>query len=473
MNEKLFRAWYAAVHPGKKGMELSPFLDQYPEADRLLSQALARKKGADWILDQMKEAGTLVPLPPVESDVVLPVFDRQKPNILQKLGLMKPSSDDPETPKKGLSRTWGIVLVVIAVILLAVGYFIFAQPSFAEPAPTYELAPTYEPALEFAPQTQEESLTRKPEEIDRWQQFVDLNRVSSEASGPFLDKPSDWKDIFNKFPTRWFLWIAFLYPIWTLLKQDRLASEELTDVKAAKRGLLALIVGVLLAGLLSTAATYLAINVIGVSIEIPRYLFISMGIVVNLFVQWTAAMNGRKDYSTFSIGGLFFTGVLLIWWFTPNLSIIVLGSLFMAGGILLQNVEMRRTHQGWQAHLTALVMLLMFALITGLIYFLAGLIPPITSAMPWIQQFLYAAVYSGRLFIGAIIGLMVAFAGGDYVSTSIMPPSMAGGVSLAGNRLDDDMSHKYDVNSRYDAMAYAIMILYPITTAIWQIALYF
>lgn len=148
MNEKLFRAWYAAVHPGKKGMEISPFLDQYPEADRLLSQALARKKGADWILDQMKEAGTLVPLPPVEPNVVSPV---------------EPSSDDPKTPKKGLSRTWIVIIIaVLAVILLAVGYFIFAQPSFAEPAPTYELAPTYEPALDFATQTPGESLDLAP-----------------------------------------------------------------------------------------------------------------------------------------------------------------------------------------------------------------------------------------------------------------------------------------------------------------------
>lgn len=500
MDRSKFDGWVqAAGLDSKMSAAFYTSMSDYANADKVLTMATKRGWSAKQMLSLLKNQGVftagieavmdqssipeLTPLPARRIvRPVSPVFDRQKRNILHKLGLMKPSSDDPETPKKGLSRTWVIVIiVVIAVILLAVGYFVFgrgnsfgsssfdfeSQPSFAEPAPTYE------PALEFAPQTPEESLTRQPEEVDRWQQFVDLNRISSEASGPFLDKPSDWKDIFNKFPTRWFLWIAFLYPIWTLLKQDRLASEELTDVKAAKRGLLALIVGVLLAGLLSTAATYLAINIIGVSIEIPRYLFISMGIVVNLFVQWTAAMNGRKDYSTFSIGGLFFTGVLLIWWFTPNLPMIVLGSLFMAGGILLQNVEMRRTHQGWQAHLTALVMLLMFALITGLIYFLAGLIPPITLAMPWIQQFLYAAVYSGRLFIGAIIGLMVAFAGGDYVSTSIMPPSMAGGVSLAGNRLDDDMSHKYDVNSRYDAMAYAIMILYPITTAIWQIALYF
>lgn len=483
-------------------------MGDYANADKVLTMATKRGWSAKQMLSLLKNQGVftagieavmdqsstpeLTPLPARRIvRPVSPVFDppsreasadepAQKPSILQKLGLMKPSSDDHGTPKKGLSRTWGIVvIVVVAFVLMAVGYFMFAgnsgsgsydfsaQPSFAEPAPTYE------PALEFAPQTPEESLTRQPEEVDRWQQFVDLNRISSEASGPFLDKPSDWKDIFNKFPTRWFLWIAFLYPIWTLLKQDRLASEELTDVKAAKRGLLALIVGVLLAGLLSTAATYLAINIIGVSIEIPRYLFISMGIVVNLFVQWTAAMNGRKDYSTFSIGGLFFTGVLLIWWFTPNLPMIVLGSLFMAGGILLQNVEMRRTHQGWQAHLTALVMLLMFAGIMGIVYFALGFIPPITVAMPWIQQFLFAILYSGRLFIGASIGLMAAFAGGDYVSTSIMPPSMAGEVSLAGNRLDDDMSHKYDVNSRYDAMAYAIMILYPITTAIWQIALYF
>lgn len=464
MDTKLFREWYSEVHPGKAGMELFPFLDQYPEADKLLSQALARKKGADWILDQMKEAGTLVPLPPVVPDVVSP---------------MKPSLGDPETPKKGLSRTWIIVIIaVLAVILLTVGYFMFgrsgsssidfeSQPSFSEPAPTYE------PALDFAPQTPEESLTRKPEEIDRWQQFVDLNRISSESSGPFLDKPSDWKDIFNKFPTRWFLWIAFLYPIWTLLKQDRLASEELTDVKASRRGLIVLFIGVLCAGLLTTTTTYLAVHIIGASVEIPKYLFVSMGIVVNLFVQWTAAMNGRKDYSTFSIGGLFFTGVLLIWWFTPNLPMIVLGSLFMAGGILLQNVEMRRTHQGWAAHFTTLVMILIFAGITGLVYFLGGLVPMITPAMPWVQQFLYVVIYSGRLFIGAIIGLMVAFAGGDYVSTAVMPPVMAGGMFLAGSQSDDDRSHRHDINSRYDAMAYAIMILYPITTAIWQIALYF
>ncbi len=390
---------------------------------------------------------------------------------------------------KMIEKKWYWIGGAIALIVLAiVGYFIFSNgggesisydfsdPSMSEPSfatnPDMPAVPS-----DFATQMPEEGTglvtpSAVAPEPNRWQQFVNLNR-QDETTGPFLDKPPDWKDIFNHFPTRWFLWIAFLYPIWTLLKQDRLAAEDRTDIKAAKRGLIALFVGVLCAGLLSAATTYLAFHIIGASVEIPRYFFISMGIVVNLYVQWTAAMNGRKDYSTFSIGGLFFTGVLILWWFTPNLSMIVLGSLFMAGGIWLQNMEMRRTHQGWGAHFTALVMLLMFAVITGLVYFLGGLVPVITPAMPWIQQFAYTVVYSGRLFIGAIVGLMAAFAGGNYVSTAMMPPSVAGGVSLAGKMSDDDISHKFDVNSQYDAMAYAIMILYPISVALWYFVVLF
>ena len=394
---------------------------------------------------------------------------------------------------KKIEKKWywiggAIVLIVLAIV----GYFIFSNsggesvsydfsdPSMSEPSlATNPDMPTIDPNLGFATQTPKEStdlitpIYVSPPEPNRWQQFIDWNRKNSEMTGPFLDKPSDWKDIFDRFPTRWFLWIVFLYPIWNLLKQDRLAAEDRTDIKAAKRGLVVLFVGVLFAGLLSAAATYLAVNIVGASIEIPKYLFISMGIVVNLFVQWTAAMNGRKDYSTFSIGGLFFTGVLIVWWFTSNLPMIVLGALFMAAGIWLQNVEMRRTHQGWAAHFTTLVMLVIFAGVTSLIYFLAGLIPVISPAMPWIQQFVYSAVYSGRLFIGAVLGLMVAFAGGNYVSTALMPPSIAGGVSLAGSRTDDDISHKFDVNSQYDAMAYSIMVLYPIAAALWYFVVLF
>jgi len=390
---------------------------------------------------------------------------------------------------KKIEKKWYWIGGAIALIVLGLAvYFMFlnggeratsndftSEPSLA----TNPDMPTIDPNLGFATQTPKEStdlitpIYVSPPEPNRWQQFIDWNRKNSEMTGPFLDKPSDWKDIFDRFPTRWFLWIVFLYPIWNLLKQDRLAAEDRTDIKAAKRGLVVLFVGVLFAGLLSAAATYLAVNIVGASIEIPKYLFISMGIVVNLFVQWTAAMNGRKDYSTFSIGGLFFTGVLIVWWFTPNLPMIVLGALFMAAGIWLQNVEMRRTHQGWAAHFTTLVMLVIFAGVTSLIYFLAGLIPVISPAMPWIQQFAYAAVYSGRLFIGAVLGLMVAFAGGNYVSTALMPPSIAGGVSLAGSRTDDDISHKFDVNSQYDAMAYSIMVLYPIAAALWYFVVLF
>lgn len=487
MNTKLFRDWYEAVRPGRKGQALYPFLEQYPEADEILKEALGDEKnpkGVDWVISQMKEAGALVPLPSAESQVSssaqpspktsIPPTTANKPRFLDRFRSAKAPSDDSEAPKKGMSRTVKIVIVVVlAVALLAGGYFMFGRggsssydfsaPSYAESGP----APTSDPALGSAPQTPGEAVPTQKSEPNRWQQFVALNR-NSDANGPFLDKPAVWQDILKHFPTRWFLWIAFLYPIWTLLKQDRLAAEERTDVKAAKRGLTALFVGVLLAGLLSASTSYLAVLILGTSIEIPKYFFISMGVVVNLFVQWTAAMNGRKDYSTFSIGGLFFTGALLIWWFTPNLPLIVLGSLFMAGGIWLQNVEMRRTHQGWAAHLTTLAMLLMFAGITALIYFALGFIPPITGAMPWIQQFAFAVIYSGRLFIGAIIGLLTAFAGGDYISTTFMLPSIAGGVSLAGgNKADDDVSHKFDVNSRFDAMAFAIMILYPIAVVAW------
>ncbi len=442
------------------------------QASQPVSPVFARPpRGAS--MRPVRKPGAVV----IEEETPLQPLPTKKPSFLDRFRPKKAPSDGSEAPKKGVSRTLGIVLMVVLVlILVAVGYFSFGrqgnssydfsydmngQPVVSEPAPTYD------PALGFATQTPGESApTQKAAQPDRWQQFVALNR-NDNTNGPFLDKPTDWKDIFKQFPTRWFLWIVFLYPIWTLLKQDRLAAEERTDVKAAKLGLIVLFIGVLCAGLLSAGVTYLAVNIVGTSMEIPRYFFISMGIVVNLFVQWTAAMNGRKDYSTFSIGGLFFTGALLIWWFTPNLSMIVLGSLFMAGGIWLQNVEMLRTHQGWAAHMTTLAMLLLFAGITAFVYFLGGLIPVITSAMPWIQQFAYAVLYSGRLFIGAIVGLMVAFAGGDYVSTTFMLPAIAGGVSLAGSKADDDMSHKFDVNARYDAMAYAIMILYPIAAILW------
>lgn len=98
----------------------------------------------------------------IEEETPLQPLPSKKPSFMDRFRSGKPSSEGSEAPKKGLSRTWGIVImVVLAVIFLAVGYFMFgrggsssydfsAQPGFAEPAPTYD------PALGFATQTPEQ-----------------------------------------------------------------------------------------------------------------------------------------------------------------------------------------------------------------------------------------------------------------------------------------------------------------------------
>ena len=129
-------------------------------------------------------------------------------------------------------------------------------------------------------------------------------------------------------------------------------------------------------------------------------------------------------------------------------------------------------------------MILILGGITWLIYFLLGLVPPASASMPLIQQFFFTALFTGRVFVGALIGLGIAYVGGDFISTAIMPPETANGTAFVGKQEpsnhegrssgpQDDFTNRWKVNSRYDAMSFALMVLYPLVTAIWFIAMIF
>jgi hypothetical protein len=375
-----------------------------------------------------------------------------------------------------------VVVVALLLLALAVGaFFMFSgngstYPSFdtmyptgeslADPTGTPGVTPSQQPTT--APATQQ-----PPAEQSRWDQFLALNKSNGANRGPFLDKPAHLLDIFKHFPTRWFLWLIFLLPIWSLLKADRFAAREKTDVRSAQWGLVALFGGVVLAGPIAALVEYVVVAFSG-TITSATWPYVFCGIAMNLIVQWVASTSGRTDYSAFSIAGLFFSGAVIVWWFTPSIPLIILGSVMMAGGIVLQHYEMYRTHQGWKAEFTTLIILIVFALMTMLVYWLVGLVPVISPNMAWIVQFGIALLFESRLFLGAIVGLLVAYSVGDQISTAIMPPAIAEGTALTSDHATrrDDLQGSFDVNARFDAMAYAIMLLYPLAALLWYLAIF-
>ena len=397
----------------------------------------------------------------------------------------EPAEKPAGAKKKGLI----IAIIVIVVVLLVGGgiaYFSISGGGGGDYTPRNTPAsdqPTQSPTQPGVVPTQQPSA-----EQSRWQEFLSLNAKSSEERGAFLDKPvmndpNSPNYLFKHFPTRWLLWIIPIVMLWTLLKQDRLAAEEVTDVKAAKRGLIALFVGVLGGKLIATVITA-GLAAVGNAYVVESWPFVLMGIVINLWSNWQASTAGRIDYTALAVAGLFITGVVIIWWFTPSTYLVILGSILMAAGIFLEAKEMSRTHQGLRGLLTALIMILILGGITWLIYFLLGLVPPASASMPLIQQFFFTALFTGRVFVGALIGLGIAYVGGDFISTAIMPPETANGTAFVGKQEpsnhegrssgpQDDFTNRWKVNSRYDAMSFALMVLYPLVTAIWFIAMIF
>lgn len=393
--------------------------------------------------------------------------------------------EEKEGPKKGLFIVIGVVILLL--ILAIGGYFWYKNSQSNYSLDAYDFSQP-SGAQGFAPDVSGggNNTTGTTATEDRWAQFMAINEKDAPAE-PFLEKPEKPLDVIQnfpaKFPARWLLWLLFLWPIWNLLKQDRLAAEERTDVYAARRGLIALFVGVLLAEPIALIVQYV-VNLFSVVPQlIPAWPFVILGIGLNIWAQYQAATAGRTDYSTLSIAGFFFTGALIVWWYTPNIPMILLGALFMIAGIVLQSQEMSRTHQGWKAHISAVIMILIFVLITGLFYWLLGLVPPITATMPWIVQFALAVLYATRAFLGAIVGLLVAYAIGDQITTQWIMPNVANGTVFSGrqeNKVEmhgkrtgrepvDDFSTRWEVKSQYDAMAYAIMLLYPLTFLFYYI----
>ena len=202
MDRNKFDAWVQVIGLDPRlATAFYTSMTNYPNADVVLNAAAKRQMSASQMLSLLKTQGVYTegieammltgrqasqPVSPVfarpprgasmrpvrkpgavviEEETPLQPLPTKKPSFMDRFRKEKAPSDGSEAPKKGVSRTTGIVImVVLAVVLLAVGYFMFGsrggssydfsydmngQPIASEPAPTYD------PALGFATQTPE------------------------------------------------------------------------------------------------------------------------------------------------------------------------------------------------------------------------------------------------------------------------------------------------------------------------------
>ncbi len=303
--------------------------------------------------------------------------------------------------------------------------------------------------------------------------FIPKN-LGASTEEPFLNKPETFIGFFTNFPWRWFLWAFLLIPLLSLLAQDRMAASEKTDLKTVNIGLTVLVVSIFLAQPISMMIQWGATQV-GIVAVVEPWVVTLLGIGINISLQYAATTSGKLDYSALAVAGLFVTGALLVWWGPKVVFQVVVGIGMMIGGMALEAIEMSRTHQGYRAIWISFIMIgffaLGFAFYNTIAYFLSLVPAPATmTAMTKTGGlFLYTLIKS-KYFIGCLIGLVSSWTIGDWVSAKIMPP-----VSNAGTvtGVQDPTTVKLDVTSRFDAMSFALMLMYPISYVVFYLAILF
>ncbi len=354
--------------------------------------------------------------------------------------------------------------VVIFVLLAAVvGYF--ALSSGGPEAQGYNpagLNTSADPQATEAPRFDENG-----KEIE-W--FV-VQEEELDTTEPFLTKPATFTDFIKKVPWRWLLWIIFFVPMFSLLAKDRFSSGERTDIGTVIMGLSILFITLILTEPLGIMVTWIS-HQIGSPIDAPAVWINLVGILVNLGVQWSATTSGKRDYSAFAIAGLFATGALLIWWNPTVLITIIIGAIFMLGGILLQAHEMNRSKQGGRAVFVALIMLVVFAVTMAVWQLFCGGIAnfpqPESELGSKVLGFLIWALVSSKTWMSGIVAILVVMGMGDMIASAIMPPRRPSSMQADGYVNQSDRDKRLDIDSRFDAMVFAIMLMYPIAVIVWE-----
>ncbi|HEX9008513.1 MAG TPA: hypothetical protein VF837_04605 [Patescibacteria group bacterium] len=421
-------------------------------------------------------AGVMSPAAPAEAshseeqaEAPQPKAGRKFPGLGKIFG-SKPKSQGvgpvvrPAKTGKKLNMRFVLIGIAVLIVVIAAGAFMTLGPGHSQ-SNSYVLP--NDPASTATPQTVAPQVDANGNRI----QWFSVKQDKLDSSQPFLVKPADFNDFINHLPWRWLLWLLFFIPMLSLLAQDRFASSERTDLKTVALSLGFLFACILFADPLANVFHWVSVQ-IGQPIDVPVFWVNLLGIAVNLSGQWAATQSGKKDYSAFAIGGLFITGALLIWWNPANLLVIIFGAAFMAAGIALEAHEMNRTHQGGSAVIVAILMLLVFAAAMGvwLLFCWAISFAPAPTAEWQIKVFGFVvwALVSSQYWMSGIVGLGVAYALGDMISSAIMSPRRPGS-RMADNYPDQaDREKRLDVNARFDAMVFSLMLLYPIAVLVWE-----
>ncbi len=297
-----------------------------------------------------------------------------------------------------------------------------------------------------------------------------------ELTEPMLKKPVNFEDFTNNFPLRWLLWIGFLLPLFNQLKQDRFAAAEKTDLISISIGILAMLLLTVFSGTVSTfVSSYLVTTqmstypadfqattnkLIGGVIEA---LMVIMGVAFNLGMQLSASQSGKRDYSALAVGGFFSTGVILVWWYSGHSLIVSLGWIMMCLGMYVQAREMSKTYQGGGAIVVSFIMIAFFFL--GFVVSSFAMKYVVQLNLPEILAY---AVYKSSLAVSVFFGGLISWSGGDYIATNILPPQ-----KLAEGSDGEDSSAsiaELPVTVKYDAMAFGMMIMYPLVSIWWYVS---
>lgn len=431
-----------------------------------------------------------------------PFYKKLLPSILKKKpGVQTVAAEAAVADKKPKMSKGKMIGISAGVLVLVVGAIVVISllgkhsNASADPNITFDVASTDSQSALSTPTT-DSSLNRgssispaptatvapKP-----W--FVSVMETKSNSE-PFLTKPKNFSDFVANFNWRWVFWQIGLVLLFFLLRMDRTAAGEISDIMVSSLGMSAFIVLVYfsqpIAAIIGGVAAFF-----GLVVAIPTWPFIMFGIGCNILLQLGATISGRRDYSALAIAGLFMTGAGIVWWFPNLLAMVILGVILMLAGIVVEGLEMSRTHQGGTAIFVALIMVAVFILTTWGISALAGLIANVAPTTVKLLVWLYYTIFTYRLFLGALVGLGIAFAAGLIGSQVLMPPENARTTLFDPRRkkkkngnstsLDtepylpqdgkprDDVENRWTVNAQYDSMAFGVMLLYPLAFAVFTI----
>ncbi len=300
-------------------------------------------------------------------------------------------------------------------------------------------------------------------------------------SGPLFRAPKNLRDLIEDPSWTWIVWPLPWLLLYVLLRQDRFASKERTDVTLVNYGIGLLAIGFILPTPIAFIVDFAA-KALGYAIPMSLPTLAGVVTLICVFVHITfqtgASVSGQRDWSPLAIAGLFLTGAVMIWFYPEAAFLSMIGWALIVAGIALMVVEVGRSGQRGNVLSVAVVMPVLFLAALGLFWYLIGLIALVVPPFGWSAiavnslRVVLRVIFALRPLAAVLIALAVANSGGEMLAAVLVREIYRRVVTnQSGDTPIQTMNE--EGTARFDARAIGIMMLYLMVPIILRLIPFF